>query len=636
MWAEKRRCRELFFLLLGVVGILCYFNSLSVPFYFDDIGNIVGNKCLYLDSLTVKKFQNIFSPYQQSAGRKIANITFALNYYFCGLNPAGFHVVNIALHIINAWIAFSLFCLYFTLSNPVCKNSSRYVILAGLAALLWVTNPIQTNAVTYVVQRMTSLSTTFVLLSLIAYLKGRILVQQSLAKRGLIKIFFYFFVSFLCFICGVYSKEIAAILPVLVFFHEIYFFDFLALRKKYPKYFYLFCAFCCIVFVSLVYHFLGINFIAGILSGYEVRDFTLLERLLTESRVVFHYMSLFLFPVAERFHLYYDNYQLSTSLFTPVTTILSLLCLFAWIGAVFYFSKKNRLISFGLLWTLLSLLIESTFIPLEIVFEHRFYLPSLGFSLVVVLAVYCFLFRINVSMIIIYSVFIVMILSSALGTVSRNMTWQDELVFAMHEVDKNPTSIRALTNLSEVLLNKEHPVVAEKYLQQVLALDPESIVALNNLIVVYSNRPCNDETKMLFCLNRILQLVAQEKNRPTDNQVLYNLARFLYENKRYEKSLFLLRALQKNVSFPKLYLRIGQNFLELGRNEEAVAILEKSLKLDPANQTGRFVYALALKEVDQKRALKVITELYQEDISDAVLRNNINTLYEELATSMQP
>ncbi len=636
IFAKEKRLRELFFILLGITGIFCYFNALSAPFYFDDTGNIIGNTCLYLESLTVEKIQNIFSMYQPSPGRKIANITFALNYYFGRLNPVGFHVVNIALHIINAWLVFSLFCRYFTLLNSARKNSSRYVILAGLAALLWVTNPIQTNAVTYVVQRMTSLSVTFVLLSLITYLKGRVLLQQSLAKRELVKIVFYFLVSSLCFVCGVYSKEIAAILPVLVFCHEIYFFDFFALRKKYPKYFYLFCAFCGIVFVSLVYRFLGINFIAGILSGYAGRDFTLTERLLTESRVVFHYMSLFLFPVAERFHLYYDSYQLSTSLFSPITTVFSLFGLAAWLGAIFYFFKRNRPISFGLLWMLLTLLIESTFIPLEIVFEHRFYLPSVGFVLLVVLAVEYLFSKINISRTVTYGVLSVFAINSIVGTISRNMTWQDELAFSAHEMNASPTSVRTLINLSEILINRGRYIAAKKYLDQALELNPESIVAWNNLFVVYRNAFPHTPEKAKFCLDKIVALVEQNKNLPTDGDVLHKLAYMLYKRKEYEKSLSLLYAVQKWVSFPHVFLHTGQCLLKLERNEEAVAFIGKSLELDPANQMIEFCYALAMKKIDREKALGLITKLYHKEIPDAVLRKDVATLYEELAAGVQP
>ena len=158
-------------LLIAIVGFLAYSNTFDVPFHWDDTPNIVENYKL-------RDLNNLWPP---TGSRWFGFLTFALNYNFGGLDTVGYHIVNIVIHIFNAiliyWLVmFTFRTPYFSTSNPPSPpfNKGGMGGFALFSALLFISHPIQTQAVTYIVQRFTSLATMFYLLSLVMYIKFRI------------------------------------------------------------------------------------------------------------------------------------------------------------------------------------------------------------------------------------------------------------------------------------------------------------------------------------------------------------------------------------------------------------------------------------------------------------------------------
>ena len=176
--------------LVIAVGLVIYANTLQVPFIFDDTGNLVENP-LIID------LANFFDParYHRYFGgltsRYFGYLTFALNYRLHGYDVTGYHLVNIAIHIISALLVYRLVSLTFRacrLSGP-CDSaaaSGRESFVALLAALLFVAHPIQTQAVTYIVQRFASLAALFYLLSVTCYLQARLLCRRPNGQPGCI------------------------------------------------------------------------------------------------------------------------------------------------------------------------------------------------------------------------------------------------------------------------------------------------------------------------------------------------------------------------------------------------------------------------------------------------------------------
>lgn len=621
--------RLFFFFITGIILIFSYINSLTATFIFDDFGNIVGNKYIAISSLSLPEIHKVFSPNQNCKNRKIANLSFALNYYFGGLNPVGFHVINILIHIINAWLVFSLFQWYFSRIPPP-KNANP-IILSGLGALWWATNPIQTNAVTYIVQRMTSLSTLFCLVALLLYLQTRSKKNNGERPSLRYKKFFLYLLTVLSWLLAMMSKEIAAILPVLILAHEFFFFDLFSKIRKNLKFSILLFLLCFALAVSEILFFIGPEFIENILKSYDHRNFTLIERLLTQPRVIFHYIGLFLYPLPTRLKLYYDTYLISHNLFSPPSTALAIFGISSWIFAIIYFFTKNKLLSFGLLWTLLCLLIESSFIALELVFEHRFYMPSIGFVLALMAAALWIMHKTALRPGFLYACLGILICSQALGTSTRNRAWADTVTFSIDEVQKNPDSVRALTNLGLFLIKQGYPTLAEKPLLKAYSLDSENIVALNDLFSIYVNPPYRNYPLAESYLKKIIFLVKEGKAKPTDTETLNVLSFHLFKQKRYRDSLLLLKQVAKFYGAPEIFLHIGQCNIQLHQFPQAIEALKHALELEPHNAETEYYLALSyLEKGAPDKALKIISCIATNKVSDKNLREKIISLQKTL------
>jgi hypothetical protein len=240
--------------------------------------------------------------------------------------------------------------------------------VALFGSLIFIAHPIQTQSVTYIVQRMASMAGMFYLLTMVLYIKGRLV-------SGRVK-YVYFLGMVLSYLLGVFSKENVAILPLFVALYEFYFFQNLDLGSRGKKVLSLLGA----ILLGLgAFGFIlwGKRYIDLTIEGYQYYTFTLSERVLTQFRVVLYYLTLLIYPHPSRLNLDYD-FPISKTIFDPPTTILSILIITGLMGYSFWVAKKRPVLSFFILWYFGNLVIESSIFPLEMVFEHRLYLPSVG------------------------------------------------------------------------------------------------------------------------------------------------------------------------------------------------------------------------------------------------------------------
>ena len=283
-----------------------------------------------------------------------------------------------------------------------------------------------------------------------------------------------------CAISGILalgSKEIAATLPFFIFLYEWFFLQDLRLSlSPYKRQWYLLAA-AVIVLGSLTLFYLGANPFKFISSSYTRVGFTLTQKLLTESRIVVLYIALLFFPHPDRLNLDYD-FTLSQSLLTPATTLFSIAILFGMLLFAILTAKKQRLFSFCILWFLGNLAIESSFIPLELVFEHRTYLPSMFFLLLIVIP----LFRLFSSQrYILYGIFIVILAILPYWTYERNKVWFDELTLWQDCLDKSPNKWRVHNNIGKEYFRIWETDKAIYHYQQALQLKPNFIMSRMNL-----------------------------------------------------------------------------------------------------------------------------------------------------------
>jgi len=364
--------------LIAGLALLAYSNTFHVPFHFDDQINIINNPNIQIKQFSWDGLERLIKNTYKESIRVFSLFTLALNYYFGGFNVFGYHVVNLIIHIASGVFLYRFLLLTFNLPSLKEKYGSISYKVALFTSLIFVTHPIQTQSVTYIVQRMSSMAGMFYLLSLILYIKGRL----SFGRTRL----FYFGGMVLSYLLGVFSKENAAILPLFVALYEFYFFQNVDLSPKGRKILFSLVA-GLLILGAFGFIIWGERYIHVIIEGYDYRTFTMSERVLTQFRVVLYYVTLLIYPHPSRLNLDYD-FPISKTILDPPSTLISLIIIAGLIGYSIWTAKKRPILSFCLLWYFGNLVIESSIFPLEMVFEHRLYLPSVGpfilFSLFVV------------------------------------------------------------------------------------------------------------------------------------------------------------------------------------------------------------------------------------------------------------
>jgi hypothetical protein len=356
--------RPLFALLLAAALAATYWAGLGGGFAFDDFGNIVANTALRAGD----DGQNTWvaaanSGFAGPLGRGLSMLSFAFNYRFFGEAAFSFKLTNLLIHYANALIVLVTARQMLPLLNPAIE-ARRAATMAMLVCSAWALHPMNALPVLYVVQRMTSLSAFFMLAGVSLYLFGR----RAKSPFGTTAIA----VSLLlCWPAAVLSKETGVLFAVYLFLCEwLLLRSFQTVPPKYPL--------LVALTGSAVLLALGWTHWSMLTSGYGLRDFDLKERLLTEARVLWFYIQQLVLPVPGSFGLYLDDIAVSRGLLSPPTTLLAIIAGCAVVVLAFTQRLRWPAFAFAVFWFLGSHVLESTVLPLELVFEHRNYLASLG------------------------------------------------------------------------------------------------------------------------------------------------------------------------------------------------------------------------------------------------------------------
>jgi tetratricopeptide (TPR) repeat protein len=354
------------FISLLIILLLSYSNSFNCSWHFDDYINITENPNIQIKQFTPDNIEKIFLSIMGTGkiSRPVSYISFALNYYFDGLNVYGYHLVNFLIHYLSSVFVFLL--IFNTLKLPLLKE--RYekdaYSIALLSTIFWAVNPVQVTAVTYIVQRMASMAGLFFVMSMYFYLKFR-MAPSSLLKYS------HLFLCFVSAALSIGSKENAAMLPACIYLYDLFFIQGLTAAniKKNIK----IAIIPVLILIAVVMIYFDFSYVIG---GYEIRPFTMQERLLTQPRVILFYISLLFYPLTSRLTLIHDI-QISKSLIDPWTTLASIIMILFIISVSLIKARKWPLFSYCILFFFLNHLIEGSFLSLELVFEHRNYIPSM-------------------------------------------------------------------------------------------------------------------------------------------------------------------------------------------------------------------------------------------------------------------
>ena len=271
-----------------------------------------------------------------------SSLSFALNWYAGQGNPFGYHLLNITIHATTAFILYlTTFSLLLTpkLTGRFGATDAHFIAL--LNAVLWAVNPIQIQAVTYIVERMAAMATMYYLLAIYFYAKGR------LSRRPMIQVLFYLG-CLGSFLFALMSKENALILPASLCLVEFIFFqDAIGIKKiktHLPALAVTGTALLIVLIILVKTGALSVFF-----RGYANRPFTLVERLLTEPRIVLFYISQIFYPLPDRFSITHDV-VVSTSLFSPWTTLPSILTILLLIGLGVSQINKRPIVAFAIIF----------------------------------------------------------------------------------------------------------------------------------------------------------------------------------------------------------------------------------------------------------------------------------------------
>lgn len=357
---------------------LVYWPGLHGSWFFDDYPNIVDNTDLQPPRLGFAELVDatLSSP-ASDLKRPLASLSFVGNYLVGGLDPFGWKLVNLAIHLVNGWLVLLLARALLGAGAAFRCEDAAAERSAALIAAAWLLLPINLTAVLFVVQRMESLANLFVLLGLLGYIAGRRRMLAGAPGFG------HCITSVLVpTALGVLAKETAIMLPLYACLVEWVLFGFRRANGERDR-----------GIVLLFGLTLALPALAGLAlltpwllkpSVWASRDFTLGTRLLSEARIVIDYIGWTLLPLPQSLSFYHDHYPLSRGLLSPWTTLASLVLIAALIALAVLLRQRRPLIALGLLLYFGSHLLTGTVLPLELVYEHRNYFPSLGLLLAVV------------------------------------------------------------------------------------------------------------------------------------------------------------------------------------------------------------------------------------------------------------
>ena len=432
-----------------VITFLLYQKGLYGDYVFDDGVNILENQKIAITSLDITYLQAAWGSGDAGPlGRPITMLSFALNHYFTGFDPFYFKLTNLFIHLINGLLVFIISLKLFQwLSHQYQKISLQSAAyLACLVSLIWLIHPLNLTSVLYVVQRMTSLSALFGLLAVAIYC-----VWRTRTITGLNTIIASCGVA-LSLLASMLSKESGILFIPLIYWVELIVFQAKNLQFQ-PIYF---------KKIKLIHILWGGVIAAGLIflyllppylnpANFARRDFSLLERLLTESRVIFYYLKMTFYPLLSDLSLYHDDFIISKSITQPTTTLYSLAGLLGISLACLALVKKHPMLLFAWGWYVISQLLESTFISLELIHEHRNYFGIIGF---IVTTVY-YIAQINNKKIqpFIYMLSAIYIANLAWTTWQRSEIWSNLVDHAAYEAAMHPQSDRANYQLARIYMN---------------------------------------------------------------------------------------------------------------------------------------------------------------------------------------
>lgn len=577
------------FLLIALLGVVWYSHTINFPFYFDDDTSIVSND-------DIKESGGVAAIWRSDPRRIIPYLTFAANYAVHGLDVEGYHIVNIAIHIAAGCAVF--WFVWLLLGSPAMRGNvlaerGRGILtdwrflFALFVALMFVSHPVQTQAVTYIVQRMASLAALFSVLALGCYA----VFAQKRADNAPGDTVPYV-LALLFTVCAMLTKENTFVLPFTMLLLDFMFYSLAATERKKALVRFIPFALTLLIIPLLTFQWGGSGNVSYAGNAEVGSHIPASHYLFTQFSVIVTYIRLLFLPIQQNLDY---QYPVATSLF-GVSTLLSLLFLLALVGLGVWLWNRQRLISFGIFFFFLSLSVESSILSLpDVIFEHRLYLPMLGFLLATGAGLFLLFSRSSRSSTVsplLPVLLSVLVLAAGIATWQRNEVWSNVESLWGDVLKKSPGKSRPYNNLGDFYFKTRQFTKAMPLFEKAVQLEPNSAAACNNLgcLLWYNGRL--DESE------KYVRRAIASKNRFYQ---AYNILGSIYFNRGNLDSaeIFFRESLKHKPGFVDARANLGAVYMQHRELDRAAAEYTKVLAEAPNHPQAN--YNLALIYFDQQK-----------------------------------
>lgn len=583
-------------MVIVVIGWAAYINSFQAPFVYDDLGNIVTNR-----DLQAFKFGEVSS---YMGTRSLPHASLALNYRVGQLNVFGYHLANWLIHVLATLV---LFWLSLALAR-ICYRQVRTYRLAGLTwdthivfalfvSLIFVSHPLATEAVTYTIQRIVSLTVLLYLLAMATYVKFRLPGKSRRWPWAVL--------SLATTLLAMHSKEIAFTIPLAIAGLELCFFlprevattDKFYRRRIWTRLFFLLPWLALLLYLPWrLYGYLilpsggsaipadvtgSVDAAAAVSSG--IIPLSRAVYLMTQSGVLFTYLRLLIFPMGQSID---HDYVIHYSLF-DIPALAGLLAVVGLLALTLWLWPRRRLMSFGIGFFFLNMAMESSVLPLlEVVAEYRLYLPLVGFALVAG-DMLVFLHTKIIRWKILQATAVVIILLLAVLTFQRNNTWRDPVLLWQDAVAKAPDKARPHNNLGTLLLEQGKYIEAASHFQQAVEIDPRYAHAHNNLGTAFGMMGRLEEAVVEY--QRVLELNPNIVTASINLGIVYLKQEQLgkAEGQLTKAAAQLESVVQRDPRSARARAILGTVYVQQGKLEAAREQFEKVLEINPNDSGAR-------------------------------------------------
>lgn len=544
--------------LIFIISSIIYANTLNNGFVYDDEYTVVDNTLIKgIDNLP-KLFStaDYFARSGEQSYRPVVTFTYFVDYALYGLKPWGYHLTNILLHATNGVLLYAFMALIIQPSEVSGRRSVLTHLFSNLPfiiSLLFVSNPVLTEAVNAISFREDLLVFHFYMATLLLYVYFRDNAHRT---------YLLYAISCLTYAIALFSKEMAVTLPLIIYCYEWFYAD----KKEKEIRSLLFNRFI-IGYLLITLCYLYIRFAVFQIPHEEIETWVLGERLSTIPYLIMKYLYLLIFP----YSLSADYVIPPVNLFS-LTFIFYLLTVVSILATIFQLNKTIRDIGFGGTFFILTLLPVYSIIPINNPFAERYlYLPSVGFVIVVTMVLNLAL-KAQARYIAVFLLFV--LCSNSLAVINRNGTWNDNYSLWSNTVEKMPNSSRAHYGLGTSYNSQGKQNEALQHLQAALIINPSNVDVLNNIGTIYA-----EQGNLDFAMQNLNYALKLKPNHATTHNNIGNI--YLRQGRHDEAIQEYKSALKLKPVYVKAHYNLGNAYFAKGLYNNAKEEYQRTLSYNP-------------------------------------------------------